>query len=255
MTKLRLRLLASSAALALAAATPRPAHALFGVGDLVFDPTAFTNAVQQLAQMEQQLAQLEQTYQALAHTTGVNSLAPSLGLPSVQDPLGSVAQLPGLLSGTSLGGAAQQFLGANRYYQPQGNDFTALELQRRAQATANVQAIAQQNLQATQDRLAGLQDLQAQIDASPTTQDMGAIQARLAAESNFIQTQQAQAQQLALLQRAQEQVSQQREAEWQRQSADALFNATKPMSQSQRAQGTPSAAYAVPTFTAGAPGS
>src|SRR4051812_13815248 len=40
-----------------------PALALFGLGDLVFDPTNFEEAVRQLLQMEQQYAQLVQTYQ------------------------------------------------------------------------------------------------------------------------------------------------------------------------------------------------
>ncbi len=39
-----------------------PAFAIFGLGDIVFDPTNFEEAVQQLLQMEQQYAQLVQTY-------------------------------------------------------------------------------------------------------------------------------------------------------------------------------------------------
>jgi hypothetical protein len=37
--------------------------AIFGIGDLVFDPSNYEEAVQQLLQMEQQYAQLVQTYQ------------------------------------------------------------------------------------------------------------------------------------------------------------------------------------------------
>ncbi len=40
-----------------------PALAIFGVGDIVYDPTNFEEAVKQLLQMEQQYAQLVQTYQ------------------------------------------------------------------------------------------------------------------------------------------------------------------------------------------------
>jgi type IV secretion system protein TrbJ len=39
-----------------------PALAIFGLGDLVFDPTNFEEAVQELLQLEQQYAQLVQTY-------------------------------------------------------------------------------------------------------------------------------------------------------------------------------------------------
>src|SRR5258706_16402559 len=58
--KCLLRLLA----IALVAATlARPAFAIFGIGDIVFDPSNYAEAIQQLLQMEQQYAQLVQTYQ------------------------------------------------------------------------------------------------------------------------------------------------------------------------------------------------
>src|SRR2546427_6209197 len=40
-----------------------PAFAIFGLGDIVFDPSNYAEAIQQLLQMEQQYAQLVQTYQ------------------------------------------------------------------------------------------------------------------------------------------------------------------------------------------------
>src|SRR6266705_253042 len=40
-----------------------PAFAVFGIGDIVFDPSNYAEAIQQLLQMEQQYAQLLQTYQ------------------------------------------------------------------------------------------------------------------------------------------------------------------------------------------------
>src|SRR6266705_2610896 len=42
-----------------------PAFAIFGVGDIVFDPTNFEEAVQQLLEMQQQYAQLVQSYQMI----------------------------------------------------------------------------------------------------------------------------------------------------------------------------------------------
>ena len=47
----------------LAQALAVPAFAILGLGDIVFDPSNFEEAVQQLLQMEQQYAQLVQTYQ------------------------------------------------------------------------------------------------------------------------------------------------------------------------------------------------
>ena len=45
--------------------TATPAKAIFGIGDIVFDPSNFEEAVMQLLQMEQQYAQLVQTYQTI----------------------------------------------------------------------------------------------------------------------------------------------------------------------------------------------
>src|SRR5882724_9005265 len=42
-----------------------PAFAIFGVGDIVFDPSNFEEAVQQLLKMQQQYAQLVQSYQMI----------------------------------------------------------------------------------------------------------------------------------------------------------------------------------------------
>ncbi len=47
------------------AALAAPAFAIFGLGDIVFDPTSFEKLVQQLLQMQQQYAQLVQTYQLI----------------------------------------------------------------------------------------------------------------------------------------------------------------------------------------------
>src|SRR5260370_17551741 len=47
----------------IATACVAPALAIFGVGDIVYDPTNFEEAVQQLLEMEQQYVQLVQTYQ------------------------------------------------------------------------------------------------------------------------------------------------------------------------------------------------
>jgi prophage DNA circulation protein len=42
-----------------------PALAIFGVGDIVYDPSNFSQAVQQLAQLEQQYGQLVRTYEMI----------------------------------------------------------------------------------------------------------------------------------------------------------------------------------------------
>ena len=49
----------------LAVALSRPAGAIFGLGDIVFDPTNYGELIQQLIQMEQQYRQLVETYQMI----------------------------------------------------------------------------------------------------------------------------------------------------------------------------------------------
>lgn len=51
--------------IALVAALAAPALAILGIGDIVFDPTNYGEAVQQLLQMQQQYAQLVQTYRTI----------------------------------------------------------------------------------------------------------------------------------------------------------------------------------------------
>lgn len=43
-----------------------PAKAILGIGDIVFDPTNYGEAIQQLIQLQQQYAQLVQTYQRIS---------------------------------------------------------------------------------------------------------------------------------------------------------------------------------------------
>jgi type IV secretion system protein TrbJ len=58
---MRMKMLALVVCLALAIATP--GFAILGIGDIVFDPTIYANAVQQYLQMVQQYEQLVQTYE------------------------------------------------------------------------------------------------------------------------------------------------------------------------------------------------
>jgi len=49
------------------AALAAPAFALFGLGDIVFDPSNLEENIQQLVQLEQQYAQMVQTYEVVAN--------------------------------------------------------------------------------------------------------------------------------------------------------------------------------------------
>ena len=49
----------------LSASLTAPAVAFLGIGDIVYDPSNYAQAIQQLAQLEQQYAQLVETYQMI----------------------------------------------------------------------------------------------------------------------------------------------------------------------------------------------
>ena len=233
-------LFAGTAALALAGV--QPAHALFGVGDIVFEPVleqtqlmsnlkTAASWIQQARDMVQQYRVLENQYLALAH---LPQQAMGLGRnlmqePSLQNPLPQANTLTGILDGSALGpvnGLASQFAARNRYYDPQGDDFTAQELRARAQGTAGLQALAQQSVDSIEARMASLREFFNGIEGSGDVQETQAVTARLALENNFINAQSAQAQQLMVLAKAQEQATQQRAEQWHRESAEEVVRAT-----------------------------
>ena len=198
----------------LALAQPLPAVAQLAVTD----PTSLPYLVQQLTQLQQQYTVLKQqwgtlqsTLSAVSHPTDVLSAGSSL--------LGSQSRLPGsatnlipqLNLGSTLSGAGQQFFNQNRVYTPQGTDFNSTELLRRQQATANMQAEAQNGMDRAQQRLAGLDELVVAIPNQPDIAATSALQARIQAENTFLANEQSNVARLQLVQQTQGQVDQQRQ--------------------------------------------
>ena len=185
-------------------------------------------AQQQYQELVQSYDQLRETYQALAQVVNPNQWAQQLEQPFLEDPLPNTNIVPGLLNGLcppsmlggNLGSLAQQYLGENQVYQPQGTDFEATQIRNAANSTAEIEAVATQNLQSLQLREADLTQLQNQLSSASTLQQVASIQARLTAEQDYVQAQTAQAENLQIL--ANEQIAKQREAQDQaaRQSAD-----------------------------------
>ncbi len=185
----RAHILAAAAIVALsAAATPRPANALFGAGDIVFDPTVYAEAILEYEQLVQQLQQLEQTYTTLARQVETGNLADILNSPLLRNAMPGYGQTGAYLHGNGVAPGADQFLTQNRYYRPQGTDFTATEMLRAAQGIANIQAIAQRNLQSLEQRIEGLGELKDQIDGVTSNGDIAAVHSRIASEQTFVAT-------------------------------------------------------------------
>jgi type IV secretion system protein VirB5 len=224
---------------------PRPAHALFGVGDVVFDPSVFAqvvqqakNGLQQLQQLEQngqiltnQLMQLRTFYESFAHLTDVSQLASILQTPAVTNPLPQITQLEGMLSGNGftgqLGSLVQQFVNQNRAYAPTGTDWQAQEMQRTANITASQMALGNQLYSSAAQRIQGLSELQARLATSSDPKETLDLIARTNVENGLAQAQALQGQSLMIMQQAQQQAEQQREAEAFRQGADQLVTAAQ----------------------------
>ncbi len=218
-------LLASVACLGLAFAIPARA-------DLpVIDPASIAaraaeaakslaQMVQQYRVMQQQYDQLVQTYDALSHPNQALAMARGMMQQQIQSPGSVPANIPGLSFGSQLSAGAQRFLGQNRYYQPQGDDFAVQEMQRRAQAAANIQAEAQAGMERADERIAYLNQLQQSIQDQPDVTAVAAVGARVSSEHLFLQNEANNVSRLQLIQQTQLRVDQQRAAEHDRQSAE-----------------------------------
>jgi len=180
----------------------------------VTDSAALTQLVQQLKQAQQQYQelvnqynQLKSTYQAVSQDVNPNQWAQQLEQAGMQNSVPNTSLLPNMLAGISppssltgnVGSLAQQFYSLNKVYIPTGTDFGSTQIQQGANETASFEAIATQNLQSLEAREQALPQIQSQLNSATTIQQVGSIQARLVAEQNYVQAQQAQAQNLQLL--------------------------------------------------------
>lgn len=222
----RNRLLAATCVIALGvgATEIRPAYALFGMGDVVFDPSVFAQVEQQattgLHQLEQigqgvnvarsQLTQLTTFYQSFAHITDISGLASVLNSPLVQSAMpGQVADIERQLSGTGqftgrLASLVQQFRGQNLIYTPASGTWGFQSVSNAANSTAGQMAAAESLYQAATQRINGFQELKDRIATSSDPKTTLDLQARLLAEQGQAQATAGQAQALQIWQSAQD---------------------------------------------------
>jgi hypothetical protein len=190
------RLLAAVAAAAILYGTSRPAYAILGVGDIVFDPAAVTELVQEakngLTQItwlsdlyttaqdtlkpitgiydttQKELAQLTTLYNAFAHVTNAAQLVQALNSNFIHEPmLANAVQLEQAFRGmgltTSLMSKIQTLMNQIQYYKPSNNDFAGWHLNNRTSATAGQIASAQDAYTAATQNVIGLQQLMPSI--------------------------------------------------------------------------------------------
>lgn len=212
------------------------AAALMGIGSAhaelpVIDMTAIQNLTTEINWLKQQYTELMSVYNTLAHPTSVLGMAPELF--GQENPLPSLGSITGIISGTggtpALSGLVNQIEQQNQAYRPDGDDWTAQWINRSASSNAGVQALAETMLQSLQQRISGLNDLEAHLGNAQDVTEVDAIGARLQTEQNFVTTQQTEASLLQTLAVTQAQAEQQQVEQRQRHDDDQFYNDTQPL--------------------------
>ncbi len=202
----------------------------------VIDKTAILRWASQLEAMKEQfdalnkqIAQAEQLYGSLNKLTNMADVASVLNNPSIRKALPQdFAAIEGLLNGNgsgAFGDSASKFLESNSTYQTSANDFYAQELARVQNRNAGQMSLGQQIYDAATQRIEGIDQLRQQISSASDSKDIADLQARIQAESAFLQTDLLRMQGLQMVQQAQAQVEEQRKAEDWRKRIDTMNTA------------------------------
>jgi type IV secretion system protein VirB5 len=200
------------------------AHAQMAVYDGANLAQNVQTAAQSIAAVEQlkaQLSQLEQTYTMFTNPTNILSMATGMENQAEENPMPLANSLTGLVEGKSSGfGAATTYYSQNHIYTAPAGTLGSAQLNANGQGIANIEGIASTNLSAIEQRLQQLPDLEADLNSATSITQVSAINGRIAAESQFVQAQQAQATNLQVL-ASEQQASQQQQEQEAHQESDA----------------------------------
>ncbi len=192
--------------------------------------------VQAVEQLKAQLTQLEHTYSMFTSPTNILNMAPGLENQTIENPMPAANALAGLVGGTSTSsGAASTYYNQNHIYSPTDGSPESVQTNENAQSIANIEGVASSNLSGIQQRLQDLPDLEADIQSATSINQVTAINGRIAAESQFVQAQQAQASNLQVL--VMEQQSSQAQQQ-QEQYDEDMTNAASDMTNAAAANGS-----------------
>ena len=170
--------------------------------------------VQAVIQLKNQLTELQNTYTMFTNPTDIMSMATGMENQAIENPMPLANSFAGLMGGTSEGaGSASTFYTQNHVFSPTDGTAESTQLNNNAQAIANIEGMAQTNLAAIQTRLQDLPNLESDIQSAASITRVSAINGRIAAKSQFVQAQQAQAANLQVLASEQSQANQQQIAE------------------------------------------
>lgn len=214
MRKLRAILLSVTILSALGGSPASAQMAVIDHTNLVQTTLAAQRALSELQQLIAQYNQLVATYQMFTSPTDVLGMVPGLSTSFLQNPLPGTGMIGGLVNGQSaVSGLGQQFFSQNHVYTPTDGSDASNALIATANSIANLQGIAATNLSAIQQRLGQLPGLAAALSGATSITQVNAITGRIALESNYVQAQQAQAQNIMVLAYQQQAAQQQRERE------------------------------------------
>lgn len=219
--------LAATVALGLSLAPEARAQlAVIDNPNLVQTAQAAATALKELDSLKSQLSQLQQTYQMFTNPSQITSMLPNLNSSYLQNSMPAAnlvaGQVTALGSTGAMNGYAQTFYNANHTFTPTGNDSQAAFLNQSSQSLANIQGMAALNLGSIESRLANLTEMQTTLQNSTDIKQVEAVNGRIAIESNAIQAQTAQAQNLQALATAQVQAQQIQQQLTVRQNAEAM---------------------------------
>ncbi len=179
----------------------------------VIDAANLAQNVQELAQdvatveqLKSQLTQLQQTYAMFTNPTDIMGMATNLENQTIENPMPAANSLATLLGGqTAPIGTGAIYYNQNHIYTTTGTAPYNTQVTANAQGIANIEGVAASNLSAIQTRLHELPNLEDDLNSASSITQVDAINGRIAAESQFVQAQQAQAANLQVLANEQQQ--------------------------------------------------
>jgi type IV secretion system protein VirB5 len=190
----------------------------------VIDLSSIAQQLQQLEQMRsqltalnQQITQAQKMFDSVNQLTNMGDVASALNNPSIRKALpADFTKLESALMGTgsgAFGTSADALRSSNEVYSRPGDDFYATELKRTQGLNAGSMSVGQGMYEAATARIDGLEQLRQQIgqaDSAATKADLGN---RIAVETAMLNTDMLRMQAVAMIQRAQIQVQEQRSKE------------------------------------------
>jgi type IV secretion system protein VirB5 len=177
-----------------------------------------TTAVNQLNELKAQVTQGQQLFSSLNDASGVSKIASALGVPSLRSFLPDTSALSAVTKGDfsalgAIGAKADAIRSANRLYTASADDPLGADLEAAGQRAARDLALGQSVTDAGAQRLEGLKDLQAAIDAAPNARAVMDLQARATTEQAMIANDQMRLQGIAMAQTAEDRLQAQRDRE------------------------------------------